>query len=194
MNKQQLRKELLKKRKLLSPALQKHKSNAINRHITSTDVFTNAAHVATYHAVRGEASPGTLSATFSKNLYLPVITPDTQQSLLFAPFTDNSMFYLNKFSIPEPIYSDKDLISPNTLDLVLVPLLGFDKNGNRLGMGGGFYDRTFTFKKQHKDQSPILMGVAYDFQEIEELKPEPWDIPLDYVITESRCLNFRRAS
>jgi len=192
MNKPNLRENLLKKRKILSPSLQTQKSTAINKNIISTDAFKNATHIATYHAVRGEADPGTLNATVYKNLYLPVITPNTQQGLLFAPFKDNSKFYLNKYSIPEPIYSDNDLILPTALDLVLVPLLGFDKNGNRLGMGGGFYDRTFTFKKEHKNHPPILMGIAYDFQEIEELKPEPWDIPLDYVITESRCLNLRK--
>ena len=71
-----------------------------------------------------------------------------------------------------------------------MPLLGFDRSGNRLGMGGGFYDRSLAYKQQRPEKRPVLMGFAYDFQEVESLLAEPWDIGLDWIAMESdlfRC-------
>ena len=192
MNKQQLRDNLLNQRKDLSIALQKQKSADIYKHIVSCSVFDNATHIATYYPVKGEANPGVRHPILGKHLFLPVISTEKNQGLLFAPFHDETRFDFNQFSIPEPIYNDNDLRPAASLDLVLVPLLGFDKNGNRLGMGGGFYDRTFSFKLNPNDTPPILMGIAYDFQEIPKLATEPWDVPLDYIVTESRLLKINR--
>ncbi len=68
-----------------------------------------------------------------------------------------------------------------------MPLLGFDAEGNRLGMGGGYYDRSFAFKQSHIN-TPILLGFAYDFQQVDTLTPEPWDIRLDIIATENHLV------
>jgi 5-formyltetrahydrofolate cyclo-ligase len=70
-----------------------------------------------------------------------------------------------------------------------MPLVGFDKNKNRIGMGGGFYDRTLSFKKKQKSfSSPRLYGLAFDCQEVDKLDTRPWDVQLDGVITPSRVI------
>jgi 5-formyltetrahydrofolate cyclo-ligase len=80
---------------------------------------------------------------------------------------------------------------PWSLDLVFVPLVAFDKEGHRLGMGGGYYDRTFAFKTKHSHlKGPKLIGLAHDFQLQSQLPVMPWDIPLNAVITEAAIYNF----
>ncbi len=155
----------------------------------------NAKSIGTYYSVRGEADPANLIAEAkkektNKEFYLPVLSTDKQQGLLFGQLTPNVEYKNNKFSIPEPIIKENDLVNGEHLDLILVPLLGFDKKGNRLGMGGGFYDRCFAFKK-HKKNTTLLMGLAYDFQEIDKLKPESWDVRLDLIATETQLIDLR---
>jgi len=187
--KDSLRDTLKSQRATLSVDTQKEKSNQIIDYISSSDVFINAKRVAFYHAVRGEADPASINSQpdLDKQFFLPVLTA---QSLLFAPVDTHSKYSHNKFSIPEPICKTEELVSADTLDLVLVPLLGFDKCGNRLGMGGGFYDRSFAFKKKN-EAPPLLMGVAYDFQMVKKITTEPWDVKLDMIATENGLATFK---
>jgi 5-formyltetrahydrofolate cyclo-ligase len=108
--------------------------------------------------------------------YLPVIQAD--QSLMFAPWYADTRFKKNRFNIPEPIVEVS--VDASVLDAVLLPLVAVDHRGNRLGMGGGYYDRTFANVRTR----PTLIGVAHHCQFIEELQTEPWDVPLDALITE----------
>jgi len=191
-DKDTLRSTLRQQRAKLSPALQKQKSASIVQHIYQSPIFKSAKHIAFYSPIKGEVDPLPLAQLSNKTIankyfYLPIIQ-DSEEPLLFAPFSNQSELVNNRLSIPEPAYKNSELITPEALDLVIMPLLGFDKHGNRLGMGGGFYDRTFAFKKQ-KSNKPALIGIAYDFQEVEFLKAEDWDIPLDYMVTESQ-FNF----
>ncbi len=185
--KQQLRHQLRQKRNALSATQQKQKSELIALHITQSPLFNDAKEIAFYHAVNAEADPESVKAhsTPNQQFYLPVLAENDEQGLLFARLQDDSQFKNNKFSIPEPVCARDELISGEQLDLVLMPLLGFDKKGNRLGMGGGFYDRCFAFKRTLKVSKPILIGFAYDFQEVDCLQAEDWDVGLDYVVTES---------
>ena len=190
-DKQSLRKTLRQQRNDLSSTLQQKKSASIVSKIAQSSVYASANHIAFYYPVDGEVDPLPLaklghSATGTKQFYLPILQGDNEP-LLFAPVCSQSEYVNNRFSIPEPLYNDNDLITGYALDLVLMPLLGFDKQGNRLGMGGGFYDRTFTFKQQ-KSRKPLLMGIAYELQETAPLKAENWDIPLDYIVTESQFI------
>lgn len=89
----------------------------------------------------------------------------------------------NQFGIPEPLPSSHS-ISPQDLDMVILPLVSFDRFGGRLGMGGGFYDRTFAFRKENSGIKPILLGVAHSCQESERLSLDVWDIPLDVIVTD----------
>ena len=93
----------------------------------------------------------------------------------------------NRFGIKEPISTD--IINADQLDILFMPLVGFDKDKNRIGMGGGFYDRTLAFKKQQKmAKNPKLIGLAFDCQQVEQLEVQEWDVPLDVIITPSQIL------
>ncbi len=191
----EFRTSLKEKRTSLSKEIQTEKSQNIVETVKSCEAYLYASKIGTYYSVRGEADPANLitevkKESSNKSFYLPVLSSDKQQGLLFGQLTSNTEFKKNKFSIPEPIFQESDLLSGEHLDLVLVPLLGFDKHGNRLGMGGGFYDRCFAFKKQKKNTT-LLMGFAYDFQEIDKLSPESWDVRLDLIATETQLIDLR---
>ena len=97
----------------------------------------------------------------------------------------------NRFGIPEPDVRGGGLIAARDLDLVIVPLLGFDKACNRIGMGGGYYDRSFAFARRLEHISaPFMLGFAHEAQRVESLQVRPWDIPLDAVATQRRL--YRR--
>ena len=84
----------------------------------------------------------------------------------------------------EPINGQS--VQPDALDLVLTPLVAFDAQKNRIGMGGGYYDRTFSFLEQKPDAiKPVLAGLAFERQRVEKIPSNPWDIPLLHVFTES---------
>jgi 5-formyltetrahydrofolate cyclo-ligase len=97
----------------------------------------------------------------------------------------------NRFNIPEPTLRNRRLRLAWTLDLLLVPLVGFDAGGNRLGMGGGFYDRTLSYLSHRTYwRRPRLIGIAHECQRVAELRLRPWDVPLDMVVTERQV--YRR--
>lgn len=121
-----------------------------------------------------------------KRLYLPVIMSPFQNHLRFAPYPEEAAFRRNRFGIPEPVVERWQLVGAASLDAVLVPLVGFDSAGNRLGMGGGFYDRTLAFRHHRSHwRKPVLIGVAFEVQRVPSLVRNPWDVPLDYTVTES---------
>ncbi len=135
----------------------------------------------------GEQDPGYLNLLAwrrHKSLFLPKLR-DFNRRLWFVEYTNSSPMQLNKFSIPEPkIFK---LIPPWSLDLVLVPLVAFDRTGNRLGMGGGYYDISFE-SNLTRGKRPKMVGIAHSFQELSSLKPNPWDIPLDAIVTEQELI------
>lgn len=185
LSKNDIRKNLLHKRKKLTNQEQQKKSELIINHIKQSDVFKQATKIAFYHAVRGEADPsGLMRENKEKQFYLPILSSNKSQGLIFAPIDNNTRYKHNEFLIPEPIVEPDEFIKAEKLDLVIMPLLGFDSKGNRLGMGGGYYDRCFAFK-QTQIVKPILMGFAYDFQQVDLPDAEPWDIGLDIIATES---------
>lgn len=188
LSKDDIRKVLLFKRKQLTKQEQQKKSKLIANLVKQSTAFKQAKKIAFYHAVRGEADPSSLMGN-EKQFYLPILSPNKDQGLVFAPIDQNTQYENNQFSIPEPIVKAEDFINAETLDLVIMPLLGFDLTGNRLGMGGGYYDRSFAFKKTLVEK-PILMGFAYDFQQVDELGTEPWDVGLNAIATESQFVDF----
>lgn len=119
----------------------------------------------------------------NKHCFLPVLASHGKR-LSFAPLTADSHLRPNRFGIPEPVVGRRERCQPLQLDLVLAPLVAFDTNGNRLGMGGGYYDRSFGFlcRRQHW-RRPQLIGVAHDFQRVDNLPAQRWDVPLQGVFT-----------
>lgn len=115
-------------------------------------------------------------------VYLPVLNQDTEQ-MLFVRYEAGCKMRTNRYGIAEP-QSVENSLAPEGLDLVIVPLVGFDAQGNRLGMGGGFYDKTFGFKIENPKTGPRLIGWAHSCQQLATLPAQPWDVPLDAMVTE----------
>lgn len=153
-----------------------------------------ARRVALYLGHGGELDPSPLARApgqQSKSWYLPVLHPIAHQSLWFHRWHPDEMLLPNRFGIGEPPKAGGRRLPARHLDLVIVPLLGFDERGSRLGMGGGFYDRTFAFVRRGRwARRPFLLGLAFDFQQVKSLDAQAWDVRLDGLVTESRVLDF----
>lgn len=192
-NRNQMRKEILAKRKNLDESFQAEASQKICDHIFSLNIFKEAKHVAIYFANNGEVNPKKILSA-EKKFYLPILDPKKPNHLLFQSYNNDEILKPNQYGIPEPSLNVNKLIEPEKLDCVLVPLVAFDNEGNRLGMGVGYYDRTFSFL-QHKTRphKPVLIGLAYSFQKIPTYTPENWDIPLDIIVTDHEVLTLKNS-
>lgn len=168
---------------------QKHHSQMLCENVTGQQIYKSSKRIACYIANDGEIDPWLIveHARFArKKVYLPVLSP-MKNSLYFAPYEADSGLILNRFSIPEPVCHPSKWLSAWQLDLLLLPLVAFDERGNRLGMGGGFYDRTLAYMKcrQHW-KKPVLAGLAHEIQKTENLSSQSWDVPLDFIMTEQQ--------
>jgi 5-formyltetrahydrofolate cyclo-ligase len=166
-------------------------ASGIAEHLEHLPDFLVDQRVAGYWAVGGEvpllAAVARLRAR-GQGYHLPVL--GKQRQLRFAPLQPQSELQPNRFGIPEPVCAEADLLAPSRLDLVLVPLLGFDRMGHRLGMGGGWYDTSFAFLQGlPRPAQPLLVGIGYAFQEVEMLIPQQHDVTLDYVVTENELID-----
>ncbi|MDO6746697.1 5-formyltetrahydrofolate cyclo-ligase [Gilvimarinus sp. 1_MG-2023] len=186
--KRQLRRQLRNKRRTLSSQQQSFAAQALVDILTRQPWLKRARHIALYWPADGELDPRPIAHWAWQHgiaCYLPVLHPWHTRQLWFTPFAAQTLFRRNRFGIPEPIKHRAAPLSPQHLDVVLLPLVGFDRSGGRLGMGGGFYDTTFAFKRRLPGFSkPRLIGIAHSCQEVEQLPLEPWDIGLDAVATE----------
>lgn len=190
-----LRKRLRAERAALSEDARTCLSKQIARHIIRSPLFNRARRIAVYLPNRGEVDPGPVIAVARarrKQLYLPVLDPGHPHRLWFLPWDRRTRLQTNRFGIPEPVVSRGRRLSPRHLDLVLTPLVGFDRQGNRLGMGGGYYDTTFAFLAGRNHwHKPRLLGLAYGFQEVDALPHEPWDVPLSAIVTEAGLIRAK---
>jgi len=126
-----------------------------------------------------------------KQVYLPKIQPN--QTLLFIKYTPSSKLLLNKYAIKEP--ASGQTLTADKLDIIFIPLTCFDSQGNRIGMGGGFYDKSLSFKNQRlfsNKQQPELIGWAHHCQQVKKITTQSWDIRLNWVFTEQKTFNFQR--
>jgi 5-formyltetrahydrofolate cyclo-ligase len=115
----------------------------------------------------------------TKHCYLPLVRHDRPSHLYFVEYSQDDQLQPGNFGILEPAFDPQKIIEPNDLDLVLMPLVAFDAHGNRLGTGGGYYDRTFAQASQ-----PLLIGVAFSCQEVPQIEAQSWDIKLHGVVSE----------
>lgn len=126
-----------------------------------------------------------------KNCFLPVLLLDNRQKLAFSAYNLDTPMVANRYGIMEPEVVINSLISLTDLDIIFVPLLGFDANGYRLGRGGGFYDATFSdLPAIPRHKWPKLVGLGYDCQLVENLPIDSWDWRLDAIVTEKSVLSF----
>ncbi|MCG2633320.1 MAG: 5-formyltetrahydrofolate cyclo-ligase [Gammaproteobacteria bacterium] len=144
-------------------------------------------HIAVYLPSDGEMDTGPLIQTLwqlGKRVYLPVLQW-RQRNLRFALCAPPTRMRQNRYGIGEPVVAASQLRRANQLDLIFLPLVAIDQRGNRLGMGGGFYDRTLAFCGGKRPPiRPRLIGLGYALQVVSRIEPAPWDIPLKGLVTE----------
>lgn len=183
-----LRKELRQKRRQLSEKEQHLHARQMARKLQQNRFFRQAKHLALYLATDGEISAEFLihlAWRQKKTVYLPVLSPYADE-LFFAPYKQNSRMKTNRFGIHEPAVSIKKCKRAHQLQLIFMPLVGFDPQCNRLGMGGGFYDRSLHFRAHQKRwRKPRLIGLAHECQKLPLVPVEDWDIPVDAIVTEN---------
>lgn len=190
--------EIRKRNRLLRRRLtdreQKSHSETVARHFVCSSLFLRSRRIALYLAADGELNPEPLlqrARANGKKIYLPVLRPGSSNSLLFSEFDPKERLINNRFGIPEPDIRKHKPISAWGLDIVLLPLVAFDNSGNRLGMGGGYYDRTLSYLAQRNHWcKPTLIGLAHECQRVSSLERERWDIPLHGIITENGLQSF----
>ena len=119
---------------------------------------------------------------------MPVL--QTDRYLDFYSYHTQGLLTKNCFGIKEPEIIKENVILPGDLDLIFLPLVAFDKDGNRLGRGSGYYDHTFAFLKTQSIKKPLLVGIAYEFQKIDKIPTDEWDVHLDLVVTEKNIYQF----
>ena len=141
-------------------------------------------HVAGYWAMDGEIALHAFQLALPPGLSycLPVLA--SEDGLRFAPWRPGDPLVANRFGIPEPEVDPASLLDPGQMALVVAPLVAFDRQGRRLGMGGGWYDRSFAFRKR-QPPPPWLVGAAFAAQHMDELDAQPWDVRLDAICSET---------
>lgn len=154
-----------------------------------------ASRIATFLSIPEEIDTHYLNnALFhhGKSLYLPVVV-GRHQALKFAPYAQDTRLIRGQLDILVPDVDESTYIDGSDLDSCFVPLVGFDANGNRIGMGGGFYDRSFAFLNTvatSDSTKPSLIGVAYDAQRVDAIARNEWDVKLDELITPTTHYDF----
>jgi 5-formyltetrahydrofolate cyclo-ligase len=183
-----LRRQLRQARRALSPVQQRRAALQLYRRLAQHPLFRRARHIALYLSNDAEIDPGLLLAEAQrrgKHVYLPVLSAWPRTKMVFQRLIPGEALRTNRFRIAEPATRTARQRAPWTLDLVLMPLVGFDDNGGRLGMGGGFYDRSLAYRTRRRNwQSPILLGLAHECQKVDRLAQASWDIPLHATVSD----------
>jgi 5-formyltetrahydrofolate cyclo-ligase len=185
--KKQLRTTLRQRRRALLPAAQTSAAHSVAQLTISLPQWARAKHIALYHAAGGEIGTeniAQLAREQGKHTYLPVI--GANKSMAFAKWQADEPLQPNALGIAEPM-PGAETLSAAELDIVFLPLLGWDKHGGRLGMGAGYYDRALA-----GIEGPTLIGLAHQFQEVDNLPTDAWDIPLDLVVTDTHIYHRQK--
>lgn len=192
MSRAELRKHMRSQRRALTRAERARCAQRCARRVIALSWFRSSRRIACYLPFDAELDPHPLMRcawAMKKLCYLPVLR---DKHLWFAPYRAGDRLVSNRFGIAEPRVALHKLIRPAQLDIVLTPLVAFDSQGNRLGMGAGFYDRTFAFLKRRGSwRRPRFIGLAYDFQCVAQIESQTWDVPLHGIVTERRLYKIR---
>ena len=189
MTTNKLRSSIRRQRLQLSAAQQRQHALLVSKKLSRLRHFQKAGRIAIYLPANGELDPSpivNISRDSSKQLYLPVLHPFRHGRLFFCEWKEHAQLQPNRFGILEPACNGNTRIPLRSLDLILVPLVAFDASGQRVGMGGGFYDRTLGKARINSTwKRPYLIGIAHELQRIPAITTQPWDVQLDAVVTEA---------
>lgn len=188
--KQSLRRQLRAYRRSLSPAQQRRAALRLVQVFLRLPSLKQSRNLALYIASDGEIDPAFLLARLlraGKRLYVPRLNP-AASAMQFVRFRPGARLLRSRLGVLQPAPGARS-INTAALDLIALPLVGFDTGGNRLGMGGGFYDRLLDMPAPMR---PRLVGLAHAGQRVARLPKEPWDVPLDWIATDQRLIRCPR--
>jgi len=192
--KSELRKTLLRKRKAVPPAQRDSLSRRIARTVNALPEFKSGARVAVYLPFGSEVDTAHVMR-FAKwrriRLFVPLVVGIRRRKMLFVPLergikpgTERTIGHRHAARH----------VSARWFNLILLPVVGIDAAGHRLGMGAGFYDRSLAFRRQRaRWRGPRLIALAFDCQRVDSVHPQSWDARLDAVISESGLSEFNAA-
>lgn len=199
-NRQQLRTDIRRRRMALSAAEQQHAAAALATQLLQQPTLLGQQHFALYLTHEGEIDTAPLISALrqlGKQLYLPVLHPFQPGYLLFQQFLPTTPLRANRFGIAEPVLNCAEIMPVAALQVIFTPLVAFDSLGHRLGMGGGFYDRTLAqlpaaSQSGAASTRPAIIGLAHNCQQVSAVPVDAWDQPLDAIITPGHYFNFFR--
>lgn len=183
---QAIRQSIRQHRRALTADEQNHFALKAAQRMLALPEIIGAKNIALFLSFDGELDTAPLINALwqtNKAVYLPVLHPFSAGNLLFLRYSETTPLIRNRLKILEPQLDVRQVLPIAQLDVLVTPLVAFDSDGQRLGMGGGFYDRTLQNWQQHHFY-PV--GLAHDCQWVPELPTEAWDIPLPAVVTPSR--------
>lgn len=181
----QLRQLIRQRRQGLSHELQQQAAVDLVRQFSNEPRLSKLQHIALYLSNDGELDTGPLIQALwqqGKSIYLPILHPHKPGFLVFQHYRPDTPMTQNKFGIFEPELDVTQLKALPEIEMIGLPLVAFDNKGNRMGMGGGFYDRTLA-NAVFCQPAPILVGLAHQCQQVEQVPVESWDVPLNLVVT-----------
>lgn len=190
--KRSIRADMRRRRRSLSPRQQQHAARNLHRHVVRSALFRFSRRIAFTLPRDGEIDPMPLLLTALKRgkaCYLPVMNRLGEDRLSFRRWLPGQRLLQGAWGIPEPRLAKA--CAPRFLSLVFLPLVAFDSSGNRLGMGRGFYDRSFAFKLRAQASLPALLGLAHECQRVEQLEVASWDVPLEGIVTDRHWYSGR---
>lgn len=197
-NRTSIRQLLSTKRKALGTTFQNEAAETLLLILKNDIAVKKAKHIALYLANNGELDLQPFIRWCwqqNKHIYLPVVHPFSKGHLLFLRYKNNSTMVANQYNIEEPKLDVRDIKPIQQLDIIITPLVAFDSTGERIGMGGGYYDRTlakwYEQYSHNKQCKPTVIGVAHDCQQITKVPHETWDVPLPKIITPTRTIKCK---
>ena len=149
--------------------------------------WESAQRIALYHSCDGEIGTDVIAQRCHAKgvqVFLPVMGPD--RSIVFSQWSPNDKLVRNSFGIFEPAMG-APLCPATDLDIIFLPLVGWDRSGGRLGMGAGYYDRVLA-----DITAPLLVGLGHAIQEVDKVPLDVWDITLDYIITDTAAYHCQK--
>ncbi len=190
---QSVRERMLAIRRAIPPPNRIAGAQSLARRLLALPLAPTSGFVAGYWATNGEIALHAWQVGLPGGCHycLPVLHEDGR--LRFAQWRPGAPLVPNRFGIPEPDVGPDQLLEPEAIAMVVVPLVGFDRVGHRLGMGGGWYDRSFAFRRTGP-APPWLVGAAFDEQQVVSLDAAPWDVPMDAVCTPLQSHHYRHCN
>lgn len=190
-----LRQQIRAARQALTASEQQQAASQLLQHLPALPQLQQAQRVAVYLSNDAELGTTPLIKWLwqqGKQVYLPVLHLFCPGFLTFQLYTPNTPMRPNRFGIAEPVPDVSQLCPLTALEVIFLPLVAFDAAGNRLGMGGGFYDRTLASLPRQCDAgtSPQLIGLAHNCQQVSAVPVESWDVPLQQILTPAKLWQF----